>query len=890
MKKKLFKFIKWLTISVITFVLLVSLGLFLFKDKIIGAVVNEVNQYLKVPVKVSQIDITFWQTFPKISVDFNNVYIQSAVPNALENDTLLYTDRIRLKFNPIDIWNGNYSVESLQISPGTVKLNIAEDGSNNYDIFKPSPDTTSSPFNVSLKKIVVEGLRVSYLNQATQQHYSTYIQQTTLAGNFSDKQYDLQALGKANIYQAKSGEVNFIKRKWVGYDFVLRIDNENNRVDLPKALINIAGLPFEIEGGVGADSLRFSVKSKDILLTDLVNKISIGAEDKVKEFKGEGKINFDLSVFGAVAATESPTIICKFGVANGSITEPSKNVKIKNVHLDGLYTNEGGAQNERLELRQFQFATALGPFSGKAQLTEFNRPHLTGSARGKLDLKTLHAIFPLPGIDNIIGKMGVNADFDIVSEIESGTTKVNRCNGSVDLQQTLVQLLDDDRVFKNINAHLFLKDNQAGISDASLNIGSTDLRLDGYFNDIFSYLNATGFLTADLSIESNFINLADFSTREKQPSKYTDGRQFVLPEGVIGNLNLTVGKLKYETHHFDNIIGKMTYRNRKVHLPKLSLVNADALVSGALVIEEKLPEIFTITANVATRNLKFKQLFREWENFQQEVITDKQISGRAEADLYLHAPFDLRSGIIMKAIQAKLDLRVYDGQLKNVESFSAITKSLRESSGKMAIGKKSIDNFERKLVVIDFKTLENSLIIRDGKLEIPKMHIASSALELDISGIHSFENEIDYRFAFRLRDVLVNTRDAEFGEIIDDGTGMWIYMRMFGNLDDPKIEWDKSSKKEQAKANREQAKQDAKGILKAEFGLFQNDTSVKVFVPKDIPKEELIIQFGPATKEEFKTEKQKEQKESKFKKTLNSWKQEQENDQKASFKVGGGGN
>ena len=351
-------------------------------------------------------------------------------------------------------------------------------------------------------------------------------------------------------------------------------------------------------------------------------------------------------------------------------------------------------------------------------------------------------------------------------------------------------------------------------------------------------------------------------------------------------MKLTVGTLRYEQHIFSNILGKMQIQKRRLHFPQLSLVNAEALVSGALVIEEKLPEIFTITAQVATKNLKFKPLFKEWDNFEQSVLTDQNISGRAEAELYFYAPFDLRSGIIMKSIDAKLDLRVYDGQLKNVSSFNDITQSLKTSSGKLVLGKKNIDLLEQKLGSISFNTLENSILIKDGILRIPKMHIGSTALDMDVSGTHSFENEIDYRFIFRFRDLMQNERDSEFGQVIDDGTGIKMYMRMHGTLDNPIIEWDNTSRKEQAKENREQAKQDAKSILKSEFGLFQKDTSVKVYVPKDVPKEDLKIQFGPATKQEFNEEK-KQKKDSKLKKTLDGWKQQQEQEEKAGFKVGG---
>jgi hypothetical protein len=204
------------------------------------------------------------------------------------------------------------------------------------------------------------------------------------------------------------------------------------------------------------------------------------------------------------------------------------------------------------------------------------------------------------------------------------------------------------------------------------------------------------------------------------------------------------------------------------------------------------------------------------------------------------------------------------------------------------IGKKNIDLLEQKLKDISFQTLENTIMIKNGIINIPKMKIGSSALDMDVSGMHSFENEIDYRFAFRFRDLLNAEKDSEFGEVLDDGTGIKIYMRMYGTLDRPIIEWDKTSRKEQAKQNREEAKKDAKAILKSEFGFYKNDSTVKQYVPEEVPKEDLKIHFGPATKEEF-NEVKKQKKDSKLKKTLQNWKDQQKQEDDEGFKVGKGG-
>ncbi|MEN9442919.1 MAG: hypothetical protein RLZ33_2996, partial [Bacteroidota bacterium] len=89
------------------------------------------------------------------------------------------------------------------------------------------------------------------------------------------------------------------------------------------------------------------------------------------------------------------------------------------------------------------------------------------------------------------------------------------------------------------------------------------------------------------------------------------------------------------------------------------------------------------------------------------------------------------------------------------------------------------------------------------------------------------------------------------------------------------IVWDKTSKKEQAKENREAEKQTVKSMLKSEFGLFGKDSTVNDYQKKAGPKEELKIEFGPI-KEEDPIDTKKPKKDSKIKNTLKGWKEQSE--------------
>jgi hypothetical protein len=856
--------------------LLITGGLYFFKDEICGYVIEGVNKHLKAQVSVSEVDLTFWGSFPNLSVDFNDVFIRDSYKKATVRDTLLYSERIRLKFNPVDIWNENYNVKSIEVEPGTIQLKVKKNGEVNYDILKSTEDTTTTKFELKLEDVSIQDVRFSYINRATNQTYRTGIHSMDLEGDFTEKQFTLHAKSDLKVDKAQSGHVTLISNRPVKFDLGINIDKEKDRFEIRDALVYLSNLPFKVNGTVDPYLMDFEVHSQNIELTDLANNLSVAQADDIKKFDGTGNIFLDLFIKGKNDRTSPTEMKCDFGIKNGSLTEPIKRLKINNIQLAGKYSNEGGPDKEFLRLSNIRFSTPGGPFSGELLLTHFDRPNFEGNANGNISLNMLHALFHLPYVENVYGNLGLRTEFEVQSFVrpdESMDYSIRKCEGEVDLKNVNLKLLDDKRTFRSVNGALYLRNDEAGIDHVSLKVGASDLAFDGVFKNIVKYFQHEGNLNADVEIKGAFIDVQDLGTTSKE-EKIQDGREFVIPNDIEGSVLMEVGEIKYEEHRFRKLIGKMLIDNRKLEFPGVSLRNAGADVQGSLIIEERSPEIFHITTQVQSDNLQFKPLFREWNNFHQDVIGENNIFGKAQAKVYFEAPFDLRSGVISKSIRSQVYLKVTDGRLKNVDAFRSITESLKTNSARMVIGKDNIAGLEKKLLDLRFETLENTFTIENSQLVIPAMLIHTNALDIETSGTHTFDNRIDYRFVFRFRDLKDKSQMTEFGEEVDDGTGMKVFMRMHGTIDDPVVEWDKTSRKEQAKENREAEKETVKSILKTEFGMFKGDSTVKTYQEKEGPKETLKIEFGPAKTEEPIDQQKKTKKDSKIKNTLKNWKEE----------------
>jgi len=869
-KGVILKITKWFFGIILGIVLLISGGLYFFKDEIIGLVMDELNQHLKAKVSVAKVDLTFWSTFPHLSVDFNDVFIQDSYESSTPTDTLLFSEQIRLKFNPFDVWQENYTVKKVDIAPGTLQLKVNAKGEVNYDIFKPSEDSTAqTKFEFKLEEVDIEGLRFAYSNNAVNQKYAAAIHEMNVKGDFSEKQFILEAVSDFQVKEARSGQVNLIADKPAKFDVKISVNRETDLFELKQANLSVSNLPFSVTGKVTKDSLNFHISGKDLTLVDVAKNFSMSEFDKVRELSGSGQVQFQLDIDGTKSNLEPVAVECVFGVTNGKLIEPAKKQQISQLTVVGKYSNRGGPTKEYLALKNIAFQTSSGPFAGNVRLTQFNAPKIEGNAVGNLNLAVIQSLFPIEQLNTLNGNLSLNADFllqAIPQENETLIYDIKKIEGEANFKEVAFQMVDDKRHFHNINGNVSLRNSTIGIKDFALQVGGSNFTVQGSFSNVINYFKLEQNLAGQLDIKSKRIVVEDLGTTTKE-EQLEGPKSYLFPENIEVKMDLEVENLSYEGHTFTGINGILNVKNRSLNFPILRFSNAGSEIAGDLTIEERAPELFYVKTQLASNEIQLKKIFKEWNNFSQEVIREENISGNALIGIYLEAPFNLRTGIIFKALKSEINLKVTNGKLKDVEAFKSITKSLNSVAARLSIGTKNINLLEKKLSDLSFETLENKLIIRNGIIEMPQMIIKSSALNIAIAGTHTFENLVDYRFAFRFRD-LKTAKVSEFGNVIDDGTGANVYMRMYGSLDNPTVEWDKEASKEDRKEYNVKEKENLKSMLKADFGLFSKDSTIKTFQKVNQTKEVIEIDFGKDPSKENLEMKKKEGKFSKWKEKL----------------------
>ena len=104
-----------------------------YEDDVKAYAVARINQYLNTEVAVGDIELSLFSKFPNASLNFSEVTIHDAYPDASASaDTLLYAEALFLKFNIMDLFGEQYTVTELDAENAALHLRVREDGADNY--------------------------------------------------------------------------------------------------------------------------------------------------------------------------------------------------------------------------------------------------------------------------------------------------------------------------------------------------------------------------------------------------------------------------------------------------------------------------------------------------------------------------------------------------------------------------------------------------------------------------------------------------------------------------------------------------------------------------------------------------------------------------------------
>lgn len=802
--------------------------IYIYEDEIKQYAVEELNKNLAVPVAVEEIELTLFSQFPFASLQFNNLFISDAA----NSDTLMYAEHLYMNFNFWDMIDGDYTVKELKVENSVIKLRIDSLGNENYQILKEdSLDTKKDKFSFALEEVSFDKIRLSYSNHNTQQYSSINSENINFSGNFSQSNYELSATSNFYINQLKSNSVKYVENKNASVKIVLNIDTDSSIYQLKKAAFSVEDLLFDIEGkytnNKDSSFMDLNIKGRNI---DLQTAFSIFPKEyfqTLSEYNASGMVVFETKIEGIISKDSSPRIISDFSLSNGSLTEKTTGAHLNQLSLDGHFESRNKKNQEEITFKNINGVLEKGSIKGNILVSNFKTPYVETDLSGNLSMQKIKQFINSKKIETLDGNASFEFEFAGIFNTENGAKpKIKTSNGFINIENLSLKTTSSHLAFTDLNGSLSLKKNDAAFSDLTGSVLSSQFKADGIIKNIIPFLL---FEDEQLVIETDFrsksVSLNEIMG-EATSSLSGEETPLNFPDNISFNLKSHIGELTYGEFTATNLKGIVTYQNKKLAAKNITFNANKGSYAMSSEMEQTDVNSFFWTIDGTANNIDIHNFFMEFNDFGQKFITHKNIKGETTVQISLATVIDGNMNIDMDRLYSIAKFSIKKGELINQTTLLEIADYFESNK----IVKTIIDTefLKKKMKHVKFANLKSQIIIDKGKIHIPQMTLSTNVMDLNISGTHSFDDNVDYHLNFRLNDVLVkNKNQGEFGPIKDDGLGAKLFLHVYGNLSDLKYDLDKKEKKIARKEAIKEEKQELKSILKQEFGLFKEDSTVQ---------------------------------------------------------------
>ena len=803
-------FLKYTVWTLVAIVLLIG-GAFAYllsnKDQIREYALNEINDQLTVKLNVSEIDLTLFSQFPKVSLDLKRVSISDPLR---PKQHLLRAEHIFIGFNLYDIIRKNYTIKLITIDKGNIDLYTNKKDISNYNIFKKQEDPDKDEtFLLHLNEVKLNDIEVDYTDEHYRQYHSALFKSASLYGDFTEKGENIGLKGDLFAHRLKSDDINLAKDKPLKLDVVFKTNHHTGTYTFERGYIDIDRLKLSLTGKIvnKPKSVYFDLETSARNL-DIPSLLSIlPGQSLPQDLKGDGELFLSGTIRGEANEKQAPAIRFNFGVTNGTLQKGS-GLALKRINFKGEFSNGANhnKQSSMVSLTGLSFMLKDAEITGKFMVSNFADPLLTTSLKGRINADDLISFMQNETLKGAEGTIDFDIDFSgKTSNLNQSSWLNNRSSGHVALDLRNITFKQNDKSIKRLSAQLSLENKNARIENFEAEFAGSDIKISGTLNNIIPYLLlADQPLEANIKYQSNNIDLNNFVMPLSPANMDENKKGFALPENIVIDAEVKATQLVYNLFQAKNIAASVRWKGKKITVENLvaQTMNGQLKLDGE--IENARDGRFMASATSTLNNIDINALFKSCNDFGQQEITSKHIQGKLSGTIDLVSVWSNNLDCDLSKLYALCNVDIKNGELNGYKPLEALGRY---------VDVKELQNLK-------FADLRNSIEIRNKTIYIPAFDVKNNALNMTLSGTHTFENFIDYKIKIKLSELLKNKRKPAVNEFNEEETpdgGMNLYMTMKGPIDNFKIAYDKKEVKQQLKQDLKKEKQSIKEILKKEF-------------------------------------------------------------------------
>jgi hypothetical protein len=763
-KSLLRRILKWTGISLLLIIILLIAAPFIFKDKIVAIVKEQANNNLNAKVDFGDFDLSLISSFPDFRFRINKVSVVGI--NEFKDDTLAYINELSTDINLKSVLSGDkYQINSIIIDRARILGKVLKDGKANWDIAKPSTDTTAAAapedtsatkFAMKLKELKIKDAYIVYDDRQGDMYSKLEGFNYELKGDFTQDNFVLSNLLDIAKATYKMSGVNYLSDVHTRLKMDLDMDMPNMKFTFKENEFSLNDLALGFDGWVSMPDTNINMDLKfNTRQTEFKSILSLIPSVYSKDFASvqtSGKLALDGYAKGTYNASQMPAFGINLGIMNAMFKYPSLPKAVNNINVDIKVLNPNGVLDATtIDVNRFHVELAGNPVDITAHVsTPISDPGIRAGIKGMINLASVKEFVPLDKGDNLSGTIKSDISLDgHMSAIDKQEYDKFKANGSLEIDK--MDYKSDSLPYAvKLNAmKLNFTTQFVELATFDALLGKSDIRASGRIENFMQYIFKDALIKGSFAINSNLMDLNEMmgssststaaatNTAAATPSAAATSTTGVaeVPANIDFNLDCHIAKVIYTNLVLDNLAGNVVVREQKVDMTNLKMNT----LGGALTIngyyETTNPKRPTTGLNLRIENFDIQSTFNAFNSIQKLAPVGQYAKGMFTATL---ENFKTSLNDKMEPDMASVDAKgVFKTNKVNIGGFPPFVK-LGES-----LKIEQLKNLEVSNVNLNYT-------IKDGRINIEPFETKINAVTTNISGSTGLDQTIDYKWKLEI--------------------------------------------------------------------------------------------------------------------------------------------
>lgn len=759
--KKIFKY------TGITFLLLLMTIIalpFIFKDKLVQIVKEEVNNSINAKVEFGDFDLSIFSSFPNFSFEIEDITIDGI--EEFEGIRLAEIKKTEITLDIMSVINGDkIEVKKIGITNPTFHIVVNKDSNANYDIAKTSeetPDSVSSEsleYSVGIQELFIKNANITYKDEISGMSSEIKNLNYDLSGDFTQDVFDVE--NKISIEELffSYGGIRYFTKTKVDLDADVTIDKftkytlKDNNLKLNELELGFDGW---IELAENSTNIDMKFDSKKTTFKSILSLVPVVYTTDFNTVKTKGKLALNGSVKGSVTETELPEFNLTMNVTDGYFKYPDLPNSVDNINIKTIISHpQGDLDKMKVDVQKFHLDLANNPIDGSILVTNpISDPNIISKIKVDIDLDKLKTVIPMKEKERLNGF--IHADLDLAGKISSIAKEEYqdfKAEGIVEIKDMLYATPDLPYEINVNEMKMNFSPQFVDLKSFDSKIGKSDIKATGRIDNILAYLFQNEVLKGTILVTSNKLDVDDLmrsvteSKAETPTATDSVTNAILVPKYYDMGMKLNVKELIYNGLSIKNISGNVAIKEQVANLSNVSMdmLDGNITMNGSYNTQNETPKV---NFDYKVKNVDIEKTTTFFKSLDVIVPMAKKCKGKISTSLNFVSELDSDMMPVYSSISGK---------------------GLLTSNNLMVQGMKVLDKMSevlkiKELALQKINNLNMQFEFVNGRVLVKPFITKFSGINTTIEGSSGFDQTIDYKINMKVPREKLGSKANEIAE------------------------------------------------------------------------------------------------------------------------------